>query len=110
MAKRLITRRQIAVLAAGLVGAGLSGCGAVAPAAKVVIEALKRVPWDKVSTIVVNLITGTAALIGIVDGKEVKAEVSLTPEEIEKIKKGESVEVEVKNGSKETIKPEIKGK
>jgi len=42
MAKRLITRRQIAVLAAGLVGAGLSGCGAVAPAAKVVIEAFPR--------------------------------------------------------------------
>jgi Mn2+/Fe2+ NRAMP family transporter len=110
MAQWLLTRRQAVAAGVGVIAAGLSGCGAAAPAGRVVLEGLKRVPWDKVSTIVVNVLTGIAVVIGLVDGKEVKAEVSLTKAELEEIKKGYWVVVEVKDGSKDTVKPKVEGK
>lgn len=104
---KIVSRREVFITGAGiLVALKLTGCGPVVKG----IEVVKQVPWDKVITVVVNLVHGIAILIGIMDDKEIQAEVKLTDEQLEKIKKGESVVVEVKYGRKETIKPKLEGK
>ncbi len=48
-----------------------------------------------------------AVLIGIVDGKEVQAEVTLSKEELERLQAGEKLTVELKDGHKERVKPTV---
>jgi hypothetical protein len=104
MAQRLLTRRQAMAAGVGVIVAGLSGCGS-APA--IVLRSAQVREWTKVVRIIADVIHSIAVLIGWMDGKEVKVEVSLTKEELEAIRKGAVVEVETKNG-RHTIKPTLR--
>jgi hypothetical protein len=108
MAQRLLTRRQAMAAGVGVIVAGLSGCGS-APAIvrAIVLRSAQVREWTKVVRIIADVIHSIAVLIGWMDGKEVKVEVSLTKEELEAIRKGAVVEVETKNG-RHTIKPMLR--
>lgn len=101
--EKLISRRAALVgLAAGATAA-LPGCD---PSGA--LKLLISLPWDKITTCVVNLLTGTLAVIGFVNGKQVQSNVPLTPEQVEQLRKGAKVQADLNGGKSETLTPQVK--
>jgi len=100
---QLLTRRRAIQALAGLVLAGVTGCGAVGPAVQIIV----KLPWDKIISIAVNLLTGYVTIKGLLDGKEVQAQEKLKDEQLNEIKVGARVTVELNGGKEETVKPNV---
>ena len=103
MSQAAMTRRQAMAAGVGIIVAGLSGCNA---ARTVIIISNQVREWAKVVRIIVNSIRRTVVVVGSLDGKEVRTELSLTKEDLEAIKNGAMVEVETKSG-RQKIKPTL---
>ena len=106
MVDSVMTRRRAFMLLA--TGAGLVAQPGCSPAS--VIKVVKSLKWDKIIKVVVNVLKGVAIFIGIVDGKEVQAEMDLTDGQVREAQKGDLFQVELNDGSQKMIKPEIENK
>jgi hypothetical protein len=74
-----------------------------------VVSFLLKLPWDKIATVVVSLITGYITVKGYLDGKEVSYERRLTDDEKKQLIEGAAAKatIQLKEGKEETVQPAI---
>jgi hypothetical protein len=98
---RLMGRRTAIALMAGSVMASLPGCG--------VNNLVVRVPWAKVVSALVKFVKATGKWILLLVGMTVSGETEVREFDLES-SQIEAVTVELKDGSKVTIRPKTEGK
>ena len=97
-------RRMVLLGFAGCVLSTLPGC-------KAAIPVLARLPWKKIITIIISILTNGSAVATMygedADGKEQKLEITLTSEQLREAQENGSVTVELADGTKKNMTPKI---
>jgi hypothetical protein len=94
-----VDRRAALGLMAGLILGSVSGCQAAA--------FIIRLPWDRITQVAVNLTQLVITIWGWLDGEEVRTERALTEDEARRFANGEEIVIELKDGTKQTVRPTV---
>jgi hypothetical protein len=82
-----------------ILAATFLGCGGIAPAARVVIALILKLPWDRIVQVALNSLEAVVIVKGLLNGRDVEERRALTSEEFKQLKRGASVRIEYKDGS-----------
>jgi hypothetical protein len=94
-----LSRRVALGIMLGSILTGIPGCRAA--------PILIKLPWDRIVSVVLNIASLAVIVKGLLDGSEKEQEVQLSREQIQRLQNGEEVEVELKDGSKQRIRPTL---
>jgi hypothetical protein len=82
-----------------------SGIGCVGPVVRLII----KLPWDKITSVIVNALNGMVIIKGLVGGQEVETTQSLSSNQQSEVKNGSSVQVsaDLNGGKKDDVSATI---